>query len=477
MKKFNNATDFELVSVKITPHGDEKGQPITKMVTDIKYSESITSPFVAMSLQVVDSVGMLQGNAPMNKPIQGGEKVEVQVLTSGVDETIVYEMVVWKVANRFVQNEKQSYTLGLISPEALNNEVMRVENRLEGNPESIIADLLQNKIKTSKVLYSEPARFEVKMLPNRRRPFDIFSILSTRSISPQSTYTTTSSTSESTSQTAQSIKGSAGFFFWESKRGYNFFAVDSLCADENSKLKSSKLESPAWGPYVEKRSATDDGSDTRYIIYKAVFQGEVDLIDSLRKGQYSSFIAFWNHSTGQYEEYVYKLKETYDNMAHLGGQESLSLIPSNQIELSEYPTKIMSILLDHETWYNDPGIASPDESDGSDAPTQFADWQKYYAAQAISRYKLLKNQTCSIVIPGNAQICAGDKIDIRLVNKVPSSEGKKNPTDKESSGVYLIEEVTHSYDPTAGANGKFETTLRLMRDSYGMKDEESKHGN
>ena len=165
MKKFNNATDFELVSVKITPHGDEKGQPITKMVTDIKYSESITSPFVAMSLQVVDSVGMLQGNAPMNKPIQGGEKVEVQVLTSGLDETIVYEMVVWKVANRFVQNEKQSYTLGLISPEALNNEVMRVENRLEGNPESIIADLLQNKIKTTKVLYSEPARFEVKMLP------------------------------------------------------------------------------------------------------------------------------------------------------------------------------------------------------------------------------------------------------------------------------------------------------------------------
>jgi hypothetical protein len=81
-----------------------------------------------------------------------------------------------------------------------------------------------------------------------------------------------------------------------------------------------------------------------------------------------------------------------------------------------------------------------------------------------------------IVVPGNPEICAGDKIDIRLMNKVPNQEAKDKPEDEESSGLYLIEEVTQTYDSTEGTNGKFTTTLRLVRDSYGMKDKPSKHG-
>jgi hypothetical protein len=40
----------------------------------------------------------------------------------------------------------------------------------------------------------------------------------------------------------------------------------------------------------------------------------------------------------------------------------------------------------------------------------------------------------------------------------------------------LIKEVTHTYDTTVGTNGRFTTTLRLMRDSYGLKDRASNHG-
>ena len=45
-------------------------------------------------------------------------------------------------------------------------------------------------------------------------------------------------------------------------------------------------------------------------------------------------------------------------------------------------------------------------------PTKFADWQKYYAAQEQLDTELLKNQQGVIAIPGNPEICAGDKIDI-----------------------------------------------------------------
>ena len=80
----------------------------------------------------------------------------------------------------------------------------------------------------------------------------------------------------------------------------------------------------------------------------------------------------------------------------------------------------------------------------------------------------------TVVIPGNSEICAGDKINIKLVNKAPGARIQDEPYDQESSGIYLIEEVTHTYDSAANGNGKFTTTLRLMRDSYG--DIESNHG-
>jgi hypothetical protein len=199
-------------------------------------------------------------------------------------------------------------------------------------------------------------------------------------------------------------------------------------------------------------------------------------MNSLRRGQYSSRIVFFNHSTGEYDEYDYVLEKTYDNMAHLGGQKSLNKLNSTQKKLSKTPSKLMSIVLDHETWYNDPSIANP-EDEKAENPSAFADRQKYYAAQSTARYRLLALQQCQIVIPGNAEICAGDRIDIRLINKAPSDETLVNQEDTESSGIYLVAEATQTYDRTANTNGSFTTTLKLTRDSYGMKNIKSSHGN
>lgn len=472
--KFGTFTEFSFKTAKIAPQGKSGKEDfiaITSLINSFSYVENITSPFLSATLVVVDSGGLLQG-----LPIKGAEMVQLEVTTNLGDFT--YDFVVWKVANRFIQNKKQVYTLGLISPEALNNEILRMEKVLYGNPSNIIAKILEDTLKTKKTFNRELSKFDVKMTPNSRRPFDIAAQLATRSVSPQGKYeedTKSAGDSQSTTgRESKKAKGSGGFFFWENKRGYNFYAVDSLCADETSKLKSKELKSETWGPYTERLGNQDD-KDLDTAIYESYFGSEVDVLQSMRRGKYSSLVVFFNYSTGQYEEYVYKIRDSYDNMAHLGGQSSISLIPADQIELSDYPTRIMSIFLDHETWYNGSGPASPDPEDGGTSPTQFADWQKFYATQSIARYELLKNQTCTIVIPGNPEICAGDKVDIRLINKLSTEEGKKDPYDPESSGLYLVGEVTHTYDTAIGPTGRFITTLRLLRDSYGMKDRESNH--
>ena len=474
-EEFSSATDFTLKKFLIFRPGEKECLDIKKLIVDFEYAESIVNPFVIGSATIVDSAGLIG-----SLPIKGGERVVVTTMTNATGEPIEYDMILWKVANRFAQQKTQTYTIGLISPEALQNEITRVNTVMEGNPEAIIKKLISEKeyIGSGKEFFSEPSLLETKLIPTKTRPFDIAAQLAVKSVSPKAKFESTDS--DSTSTTAQEIRGSGGFLFWETRRGYNFFAVDSLCADENSPLKSDRLDTKSWGSgknkeYTERLGNIGDGADDRFTIKKSVFESEVDMLSSLRLGKYSSLIAFFNHSTGQYEEYVYKIKDSYDNMAHLGGQNSLSLIPVKNVELSDYPSRMMSIYLDHETWSNDWEPASPETKDGSDKPTKFADWQKYYMAQSIARYKLLSNQKCSIVIPGNAQICAGDKITVRLVSKLPDEEAKDEPWDLESSGQYLIQEVTHTYDTTTGSNGVFLTTLRLMRDSYGQKDKVSKH--
>ena len=131
----------------------------------------------------VDSAGLLSG-----LPIQGGEDIEVSVLTNISDEVYTYKMVIWTVGNRFARQQQQAYTLGLISTEALANEVVRIDKPLSGNPESIVIDLLKNSLKTEKDIFSEPSKFETKMIPNRKRPFDLISTLSVKSVSPQTNY-------------------------------------------------------------------------------------------------------------------------------------------------------------------------------------------------------------------------------------------------------------------------------------------------
>ena len=351
MEKFSSSTDFQLKRFVIYKASSTKfkakdGLDIKKLVESFEYVESIVHPFLMASATIVDSAGLIG-----SLPIKGGERVVIQVMTSIGNAPIEYDMIVWKVSNRFAQQKKQVYSLGLISPEALQNEITRVNVVMEGNPEEIIKKVVKDAeyIGSEKEFFSEPSLLETKLIPTKTRPFDLAAQLAVKCVSPKAKF---ESTNSSTSKTAQEIKGSGGFMFWETRRGYNFFAVDSLCADDKSPLKSDKLETKAWGEnkgqeYVERLGNNGDGLDDRFTIKKSVFESEVDMLSSLRLRTYSSLIAFFNHSTGLYEEYVYKIKDSYDNMAHLGGQDSFSLMPIQGVELSDYPSRMMSIYLDH----------------------------------------------------------------------------------------------------------------------------------
>ena len=496
---FQNSSEFKLKKCTIS-YGD--GSNTTSllngdMIAAFSFHESVLKPFVAGSLMLSDSTGFLT-----NFPIQGGEIVEIEVSTSFDEQTnkgqpTKYKLKVMRIASRTIKEKMQIYTLVMLSEEAFVNEIVHLEDPLSGKPDELVTKLVREKLKSSKEIFVEPCKFSVKMLPAKRRPFDIIADMTKRSISGNATFTTKKTKTKKkergsafdnkkTSGKENEIKGTAGYFFWESLRGFNFYSVDALCSlpklDRKGNYKEGTEEFPAkdlrskpWGPYEEVIANLDNGKDQRGIVSNFKFKSEVDVIASLRKGKYASVMVFFNMSTGQYEEYTYKIKQSYDAMSHLGGQDSISLIPTSQEELSETPSRVMSAILDHEAWYNDPDIADPDSA-ATDNPSEYADWIKYYAAQTVARYDLLANQEARLTIPGNPSISAGDKVSVLVLNKVSDKLKVKKPYDEETSGVYLVKEVSHKYDRLQGGNGNMTTVLKLFRDSYGMTDLKSNRG-
>lgn len=457
MADLETSRAFKLKSVVLTDKNSQTHNILPQSFV-FNYSEKLTTPFLVGSLLIIDGIQLF------NKiGFVGGEKVEIQTIDVIQDgqsiEGQTYVMHVWKIANRWVENKKSHYTLGLVSREALANEATRVNVPLEGTAEQIIHEqLIKNLLKSTKNFASDPSQFQMKLLGNRRRPFDVANMLTNKTIPQQKKWgdgTESSITSLTNDEATADIEGTAGYFFWESYKGYNFYSVDSLCKEDEDR--------PPWGTYVEEQ-ANNETQNNQFKIISVKFKSETDVMTDLRVGMYSNLMVFFNPSSGQYDEYNFDLEKSYEKMDHLGGADFK--IPSGDDMNFKSPSRILSTILDSETWFSGPTPGDPDPEAGSKAPAPYADWQKYFAAQSLSRYSTLQNQECTVVIPGNSQICAGDRVKIKIRNKVPDAQANSEPWDRESSGVYLISEVTHEYDKLKGTGGIFHTTLRLCRDAY-----------
>ena len=467
MSQLPYAASFKLKSVMIYQVETDKAYNITDLAIKFDYFENINYPTISGKLTLVDS----NENLIASLPIQGFEKVTIEL--EGLDqESYTYNFRVYKVDNKFGADRFQTYSLGLISTEALVNEGVRVAKTLKGKADEIVKEVLTDYLKTEKEITVDRSLYNIIFQPGKKNPFSIINSIKTKSVpagshSKKSNRSGSASSSLSNSDISSTDKsdydsagGTAGYFFYENREGYFFKSVDSLCSSD--KFDGQK----PVAKYVQENANVGDTADKK--ILDITFNNEIDIMSKLRMGAFSSLICFYNYSTGAYEEYVYSLADEYENMGHMGSQKGL---PYGQKELSKYPTRIMSVLLDHETWFDGEETASPEARDGANGKTTgFPDFQKYYISQSISRYNSLENQKAFVTVTGNPALKIGDKIEILLPNQIATSRRTQELYDNENSGVYLISEVNHAFSIK---EGKSTTYLTLIRDSYGRQDSAS----
>jgi hypothetical protein len=458
------ASSFKPKKVTITSvSGDEK--VITDLVQNFYYFENIAMP----TLEAIAVISDSGGNLIASLPIQGYEDIEI-VLEGQDEEEIVYNFKVFRVFDRFSADRVQVYKLGMISKEALINETIRLPKLLTGKPDAIVSSLLKENLSTEKEIKTDPTLFKVRFHPGKKTPFSIISGLLQKTVAQDANNSSTASgggagggtdgqggVADIDSGSYGKMSGSAGYLFYENYDGYNFNSID--------RLNSLEKNPPVIQLYQENNEL---GQSKLNKILSIDFKQEIDMLTKLRMGTFSSVVCFYNYSTGSYEEFAFSLKDSFKDQSHLGSQSGLL---KGQSDLASKPTRIMSALIDHETWFNEKEIASPEKKDGGSNAAEFPDWQKSYISQSISRMNSINNQEAKITIPLHPELKVGQTVEIFIPNMIATPDRKEEPYDPEHSGVYLISKLNHAYD---FKNIKGNTHLTLIRDSYGRRDEDSK---
>ena len=461
------AASFKLKSIELYKAKDAETvfANIMSLVTTFQYHEDIMWPAVGATMVVIDNAE----NFISSMPIQGFERVVVKLEDINEDE-YEYNFRVWTVTNRATQDRRQMYTLGLISEQGLFNEGLRVNSTQKGEISEVVKNIMKTYLNTEfKEDFIEESRTHVKIVPTKKSPFSLIRSLQTKAV-PAKTYKTLNNNSvplgrmaserdkeimsDLNKELAEKAKGTAGYLFFETYNGYVFKSFDGLVS------AIPKKEEFKWLP-----GKVD--FESLYKIQEVVFSQEINMMQKLREGAYSSICCFFNINTGKYTERVYSLEDTWEEMVHLGSQTDL---PVGQKTLSQYPTRVMSTVVNHENWNMGEGIADSTD-DNRDSTFEYTDNQMDYLSQSLARAGIMFNQQLTISLTGHLDLSAGDLIEIRIPNQVADQSRDDEKYDPEHSGTYLIKKLNHQFNIL---EQNVYTVLDLIRDSYGIKERESK---
>lgn len=417
-------------------------------IVSIHYYEDIFSPTITAKIQVVNAGGAI---TPRNNsrrackmsiynglPLRGGEKLDLKIAGNsksnpGLDfsttETTLY---VQSISDVLASDDKETFTLHLVSKEAIANEVTRVKKRYSGNILDSVKLILENVLKTTNF---DASKFDkvansYDFIGNMRKPFWTLQWLASKCVPTIANET-------------------AGFVFYQTRDGFHFKSIDNLI---KKRAKATYTYTEGIQSYDENdRQVNNDRKILNYTIKR-----NQNLIEKLRLGTFSSERHFFNPLTFTFSSNdVYGENRYKNKVKSLGSELNIPKIEGLDLNLGQTSSRIVSGVFDVGAVTGKEVIK--DESYKNADPTK-------YQSQSFMRYNTLFLQTLDITVPSNTNLRAGDVIEC-LFPVVSASKNKE--FDDETSGLYMIKDLCHYCDDTRSF-----TTMKLVRDTHGINTEE-----
>ena len=422
---------LERIEVAALPTEKNKGEDrfdITNSVLSFDYFENILEPSVSIRMVVANNISLID-----SIPIRGGERVDFSIITgNGVFEpTDKLEFYIYKVSDVQSEDLKETFVLHLVTKDCMSNETTRCQRKYQklniaDHVKSILDDVLVTE-NYSDVNIEKTAN-SYTFIGCNKKPFHTL-----RWLSPKSISTSEGPKGTSGDDITAEAKGTAGFFFYENREGYNFKSLDNLVSKTGIGLADEK---DVWDyEYTGViQSGQVIGSTGPIINFN--YERNMDLRKSLRVGMYRNHTIFYDALLNKFTKYDYKLSEVNDSLNQ--NRDALEA----QYELyGQGSSRLLTRISDHGTLES--GLS--DEDSGLE-PTDMA--------KSFSRYNLLFTQALNILVPCNIDLKIGDTIACKFPER--NSDGKS------MSGRYLIRELRHHFVVNQNV-----TSLKLMRDSYG----------
>jgi len=416
-----------------------------------EYYEDIFSPTITAKLKVIDNGNVItpaDGKSGDKQsiynglPLRGGERVSLNIAgNSATNPGLNFSkkaddyFYVSSITDVISETNRETFTLHLVSREAITNETVRVSKKF---PTSLrisdsVSAILRDTLKTNKLGTINPSSNKYGFIGNLRKTFTVLVWLASKAV-PESSGSAT-----------------AGFVFYQTQDGFQFRSLDELM----------KQSPKATYTYTESQTSYDENDkkvNNDFKILNYYVDKNQNLLEKLRLGTYANYRIFFNPLNGTITspgKEVFK-QSNYDRKTSNLGRKSFNLprLDNNSSQtLGDIPTRIITGILDVGTMEKD--VSKNLNADPID-----------YQSQSLMRYNTLFTQVVNIVVPSNTNLKAGDIIECNFP-KITQSNAKE--FDPETSGLYMIKELCHHFDVENSY-----TSMKLIRDTFGVNVEARK---
>ena len=413
-------------------------------IVNFSYFENVLSPMVTAQALIVNTGNVVRdddgdvSSVYNGLPINGGEKVSIKIPATGEGPGIEFteqndnELYVASITNVLIDAERESFTLNLVSREAITNETSRIGKKFPSSEpiSDSVKEIIKNYLMSDKDVDIDETQNPYGFIGNMKKPFTTLTWLATKSVPGN----------------VSGGSATAGYFFFETYLGYHFRSVDSLISQDPFPVEYT------YSPGIV--DSQDPMKDFKILDFSTMRNQK--LIENLEKGAYCTYRMYYNPVDSTFttpQQGEFKVSQYSKNMENLGRDFEILLPPVNKTKksLGNVPSRYMTGVLDF-------GILEKKEAKSLKKNADPMD----YHSQAKMIYNTIFTQILSATIPLNTQLTAGTIVKLNFA-KITADKTKVR--DDEQSGLYMIKELVHYYDN----KGSF-TKLKLIRDTMGKKD-------
>lgn len=423
------------------------GDPVSIQggIAELSYYEDIMSPTLRVSASIVDtgraktaddgSKGQISASDSIK--LTGMERCEIE-LVDALNQRITLNDIHISSRKRLTEKLKDIEFLEIVSKEYLKNESLRVVKRYDGRISDSVQSILKEVLETNKTLDIELTQNERSFIGTTKKPFWFITWLATQSIP----------------QKEGSVGKTAGYFFYETHKGYKFKSIDNLLSqayDMTEVLSESqstlKVKYKSYIYTNTTSSIIPVGYSGKIIDYN--FNDTSDMRDKLLMGTFNSSVNLFNSFESSFNCNPLDIKIQESGVTYAG---------------TEYGKNLNDLFIDNVSRY-----FTSNEAIGSLKPVsqskEYDVKKSEVLSTSASRYNQLFTIKINITIPSDFSLEAGELIFVDF----PEQSTKPNPTyHKRMSGVYMISALCHRIT-TGKDDWQAITSLELIRDSYGRK--------